>query len=203
MLDELNQKQLIPAKIGAYWIAAGVRFSSFQFIESFALLLVKFGNELEFLLMGVSTLRLPKPPPTGTAPDPYLYIEMQFLASIKPDEGVFRAEAQLTSNSYLIDPGSKLSGGFAFYAWFAGAHNGDFVLTIGGYHPNFVVPSHYPQPQNVPPVSINWPLPQYNLSIKGTAYFAMTPSCIMAGGTLDAIYSTELIWASFTARANF
>lgn len=203
MLTKLKEQQIIPPKVGSYWIAAGVRFSSFQFIESFALLLVKFGHELEFLLMGLSTLRLPKATPGAPKPDPYLYVEMQFMVSVKPQEGVFRAEAQLTDNSYLIDPSSKLSGGFAFYAWFAGEHNGDFVLTVGGYHPNFVVPDHYPQRQNVPPVSINWPLPKYNLSIKGTAYFAMTPSSIMAGGTLEAIYNTELIWASFTARANF
>ena len=46
-------------------------------------------------------------------------------------------QAQLTDNSWLLAPAVRLTGGFAFAAWFAGPNRGQFVLTLGGYHPDF------------------------------------------------------------------
>jgi hypothetical protein len=58
-------------------------------------------------------------------------------------------EAVLTSNSYVIDPNCRLTGGLAFFVWFkdqtdTGAKAGEFVFTLGGYHPAFKKPDYFP-----------------------------------------------------------
>jgi hypothetical protein len=99
-----------------------------------------------------------------------------------------------------------LTGGFAFCIWFTPTnpafadHAGDFVLTFGGYHPRFKPPAHYPQ---VPRIGFNWQLPDQGVTIKGECYFALTPSCIMAGCRLTAIYRSGDFAAWFEAYADF
>ena len=95
-----------------------------------------------------------------------------------------------------------MSGGFAFYCWFKdreGVRAGDFVLTIGGYHPAFDRPAHYPV---VPRLQLQWKVNDH-LSIKGSAYFALTAHAVMAGGLLEAVWTDEDVVASFTAAADF
>ena len=55
----------------------------------------------------------------------------------RPTEGVFLIRAQLTENSWLLYREVRLTGGFAFALWWKGPLAGQFVLTIGGYHPSF------------------------------------------------------------------
>src|SRR5204863_4455972 len=43
--------------IGQNWIAAGVRFTSFKILDSFALLTVSFGTRFQVGLLGLSTNR--------------------------------------------------------------------------------------------------------------------------------------------------
>jgi hypothetical protein len=169
-------------------------------VQTTALLLIKFGAELEIALVGLSRFKLPKELPgqaEGSVPA-YVYVELALLARIKPSEGLASVEALLTANSFVLDKECKLSGGFAFYVWFDGTRKGDFVLTLGGYHPRFVVPPHYPR---VPRLAINWV--RGPVTIKGEAYFALTPSCVMAGGALEVSYKEGSVAASLTARADF
>ena len=199
MLEDLITKGWVSPLKGAYWIAVGVRFTSFQLVESFALLVVKFGQDLNITLLGLSRMALPKTPPGAPARSPYLLVELELRVSIKPNDGEFQAEARLTENSFVLHPNCRLSGGFAFYTWFKGPHEGDFVVTLGGYHPRFSPPAHYPRVQ---PLTINWTVAP-ELIIKGDAYFALTPSCVMAGGELEASYKDSAVEASFTVRADF
>ncbi|MGH3522606.1 MAG: DUF6603 domain-containing protein, partial [Mycobacterium sp.] len=167
--------------LGQTWLAAGVSFTTYELLESTALLLVEAGNELTVALMGISTARFPR----SSSQRPYAQLQLQLLAVLRPAEGVFGVTATLTRNSFLIDPACVLTGGFAFFAWFDPSPvAGDFVVVIGGYHPNFVPPPHYPI---VPRVGFSWSLDS-TVSIAGTAYFALTPSAIMAGGALTVLY---------------
>ncbi len=120
----------IQAQAGSTWLAAGVRFNSFQLIHSFALLVIQFGRDFEIELMGVSELRLPK----DSGDSALMYAQLSMLAVFKPSEGVLGVMAILTPNSYVLDHDCRLTGGFAFYTWFSGPHSGDFVVTLGGYH---------------------------------------------------------------------
>jgi hypothetical protein len=200
MLDMLAG-DAFPPVTGQYWIAAGVKFSSFKLIDAFALATVQFGARLEIALLGVATLQQPPKPAK-----PFIVVEIALKVRFAPDDGLLSVEARLTANSYLFDPSCRLTGGFAFYVWFKPTNSlikdrsGDFVFTLGGYHPKFLVPDHYP---TVPRVGFNWQLPEFGVSIKGEAYFALTPSFVMAGFRLSAVFSQGGFRAWFEIYADF
>jgi hypothetical protein len=197
MQDAMGKLQkFIPPSLGDYWFAIGIRFSSFEMIQAFALLSVSFGNEVEIGLLGLAAMTIPKGSEPGKA---VAYAELALRVVIKPAEGTIRLEARLTDESYVFCKDCHLTGGFAFYIWFGGPLAGDFVLTLGGYHPKFMPPSHYPI---VPRLGINWQVTK-EMSITGGMYFALTPSCLMAGGKLAAVYQSSSVKVWFIAYADF
>jgi hypothetical protein len=197
MQDAIGKLQkFIPPSLGDYWFAIGIRFSSFEMIQAFALLSVSFGNEVEIGLLGLAAMTIPKGSEPGKA---VAYAELALRVVIKPAEGTIRLEARLTDESYVFCKDCHLTGGFAFYIWFGGPLAGDFVLTLGGYHPKFMPPSHYPI---VPRLGINWQVTK-EMSITGGMYFALTPSCLMAGGKLAAVYQSSSVKVWFIAYADF
>ncbi|MDH3295098.1 MAG: hypothetical protein OER95_12340, partial [Acidimicrobiia bacterium] len=175
-----------PARRGNFWFAAGVRFTSFVLLETVAVLAVEVGDEVEIALLGLSRAVLPDPA------FPIASIELALIARFSSEEGVLWVQAQLTDNSWLLSEDCRLTGGFAFVVWF---DRGEFVFTIGGYHPRFAVPDYYP---SVPRLGFNWTV-SGAIVIKGENYFALTSSAIMAGGRLEASYTTSAVWASFVA----
>jgi hypothetical protein len=217
LLDDartINEEVTKPA-VGEYWLAAGVRFTSFEMIESFVLLSVSFGTETVISILGLSRITVPAKAPPKT---PIIAsAELALMVSFRPESGVLMAEARLTPNSYVFTKDCKLTGGFAFYAWFkdlgiaipgkdpndAGSRiriaAGDFVITLGGYHSRFQKPAHYPL---VPRLGLAWKVSE-NLRIAGEVYFALTPSCLMLGGRLSALYQQGGIRAWFDAYADF
>jgi len=195
----------ISPSVGDIFIAAGIKFTTFKQVTSFALLIVKFGQRFEIDLLGLSTLVAP---PSEVGGEPVAEAQLALKATFIPDEGLLSIQAQLTPNSYILSRACHLTGGFAFFSWFkdhpSGAKAGDFVITLGGYHPKFDVPKHYPI---VPRLGINWqvnkPTDPYELLIKGQAYFALTAPAIMVGGHLEATWSSGALRAWFKAGADF
>lgn len=194
---------VVKPEIGQYWVAAGITFSTFKLLDSAALLFLRFGREWELALIGLSRASLPPEVPRHLA---LAYIELAFKVSIRPADGVVSAEAQLTPNSYVITRECKLTGGFAFYLWFADVpadgytiRGGDFVVTLGGYHPAFQRPKHYP---DVPRLGFSW-LIGSTVSIGGGAYFALVPTAVMAGGYLRVTFQSGPLRAWLEAYANF
>lgn len=181
--------------LGDNWIAAGLSFTTYELFFSTGLFFVQFGNDLTIALLGMSTAKFP---PTGPM-RPYAQIQLQLEAILQPGLGFFGIAANLTKNSYVLDPSCVLTGGFAFYLWFSpNEHAGDFVITLGGYNPNFNKPAHYP---NEPRVGFSWSMDS-TISINGGAYFALTPSAIMAGGSLGVTFHDGNLQAWFTAHAD-
>jgi hypothetical protein len=191
-------RQYIPPEVGEYFLAVGIKFTSFKLVDSFALLTVAFGRRFEIDLLGLSTLIVPTPLP-GQSVTPLAEVQMAVRASYVPDDGFLGISAQLTSASFILSRDCHLTGGFAFWSWLAGEHEGDFVLTLGGYHPNYNVPAHYPK---VPRLGFNWRVDS-NISIKGGIYYALTASTLMAGGSLQATWESGSLKAWFNAGANF
>lgn len=182
------------------WLAAGVRFTSFEMVRSFALLTVAFGTHVEIALLGESVISVPVPA-QGETIKPVAQAVMAVLVDISPSSGQLAVCAQLTPESYILDQAAHLTGGFAFYAWFGPSHQaGDFVVTLGGYNPYFTPPAHYPR--QVPRLGLNWKL-SAELSVSGGLYFALTPSVLMAGGYLKATWQSGDISAWFDAQADF
>ncbi len=197
--DELEKlSQFLPPATGTDFLAIGIKFTSFKMIDSFALLIVVFGNRFEVDVLGLSTLIVPTPE-AGNLITPLAEVQMALRVAFIPDEGFFGVQAQLTAASFILSRSCHLTGGFAFFSWFKGEHEGDFVQTIGGYHPQYKAPGHYPQ---VPRLGINWQVTS-ELSIKGDAYYALTSHALMAGGHLQATWQSGSLKAWFTAGADF
>lgn len=191
----------LPPERGEYWLAAGLRFTSFDLINSNALFTFSIGKQLEVGILGLSWTSLPPPSAPGAAEpaEVFAYGELEIEVKLLPEQGELAATAVLAPNSFVIDPACKLSGAFAFYSWFgSNPHNGQFVLTLGGYHPDFTPPSYFPK---VPRLAFNWPLSD-TVTIHGDAYYALTPSAAMAGGGLDVQYHSGDLQAWFQAEMN-
>ncbi|WP_166922466.1 DUF6603 domain-containing protein [Flavobacterium poyangense] len=181
-----NGKKPIEISVGDYWLAIGIKFTSFKLIETFVLVTVNFGTQLEFAILGLSRLSWPE---KSMHSEPIVYIELAILAHFGTNSDVLSVEAVITPNSYVLSKDCKLSGGFAFYTWVKGVHEGDFVITLGGYHPKFIKPAHYP---DVPRLALSWRVNDY-VSIKGEMYYALTSSAIMAGGKWEVLFSTSIL----------
>lgn len=196
-INALNQ-YIVPAD-NQYWLAAGIRFTSFEMLNAYALLTASFGTQIELALMGEALFTLPLAVP-GEENLILAQADMVLLASINPSLGQLAIDAQLTSRSFVLDRNAQITGGFALYFWFGNnTHAGDFVVTLGGYNPYFNKPAYYPR---VPLLGLNWQISSL-ISIKGGLYCALTPGVIMAGGNLSASFSSGNVKAWFTANADF
>lgn len=191
IFSDLNK--YLPASEGTYVIVAGIKFDSYKMIFTTGIVAIAFGNQNSFNLLGLSTMKL----------EGVYNFEFAFSMRADLDEGTFLAQGQLTNNTYILFPELKLTGGFALGMWLKGDNAGDFVFTLGGYHPNFNVPTHYPN--NVNRLGYNFNLGPVNFY--GEAYFALTPSCIMAGiaGGLRVVLDGSVVYAEvgIQFRADF
>lgn len=178
---------------GVNWIAAGVQFTSFDLVQSNVVVTAEMGNDFQAAILGVSRIKLAQ-----TGPQ-FAYAELGISVVIRPSDGFFGVSAQLSPNSYLLTQDCHLTGGFAFWIWYDGEHAGDFVITLGGYHPAFVPPPHYPVE---PRLGFSWQVSD-NLTVQGDSYFALTPSCAMGGGSLQVLFHDGNLRAWFDAYADF
>lgn len=180
----------IPPSRGAYWLAAGVRITTFALVNSTVVVVIALERGFEIDILGVSRMALP------TEEFALVSVELALKARYNSEEGALSVQAQLTDNSYLFDPDCQLTGGFAFFTWFP---QGQFVLTLGGYNPVFVKPAQFP---DVPRLGFNWSVGSY-VVIKGGAYFTLTNTCVMAGGSLSATASFGPVSAWFDCYVDF
>jgi hypothetical protein len=179
---------------GTVWGAIGVTFTSFELIRSRALLIAELGGDLTFTLLGLSAASFPQ----QGAPA-YAQVELELEAVLRVADGSFLATALVAPNSYLLDPACVVTGGFAFASWFGdNPHSGDFVLTLGGYSPYFTAPAWYPVE---PRLGFTWSVSS-TVSVTGSAYFALTPAVIMAGGSLSVAFHDGNLSAWLTAYAD-
>lgn len=193
-LNELGN--YIVEDTGQNFLTAGVRFTSFQIVDGFLLLSVSFGKKFKIGVLGIADISMPPHAPSH----PVAKAQLAVRGEYDPSVGVFGVEARLTSESYILSPDCRLTGGFAAFFWFEGSeHSGDFVITLGGYHPAYRKAAHYPE---VPRLGLNWNVTSH-LNISGEIYFALTPGAAMAGGKLSAVYTLGKLRAWFIAYADF
>lgn len=169
----------IQPRLGEYFFAAGIRFTSFKVIEGFALVIVRASEHFDVDLIGTATYETP--PRLADGVPALAHVELDLLGYFGPDEGIVSIEARLNRNSYVFSGACKIRGGFAFVSWFAGDNAGDFVLSVGGYAPGFD-PGHYPA---VDRVSIEYRVSSA-VTLSGDCYLALTPSLVMAGFSAHA-----------------
>lgn len=186
-------RNTIHPEVGQYWVAAGISFTSFEMVKARAVISVSFGVETQIGVVGTVAMTFP----TG-APNPVAYIEVDIVASFTPSTGLLSVDGRLNPASNLFADFVKLSGGFAFYIWFSGPNSGNFVVTLGGYHPAFDKPQIYPV---VPRLGMSFALGPFK--VLGQAYFALTPGAFMAGIRISATWALGPIKAWFDAGVDF
>jgi hypothetical protein len=194
VITELSTSGVIAPSVGDDWLAVGVKFTSFELVQSFALLTVVFGTRFEVALLGMSSVQLPPAPA-----EPVALAQLELEAAFIPSEGILSVSGQLTPQSFVLSRACHLTGGFALSTWFSGDHEGEFVLTLGGYSPRFQPPAYYP---TVPRLGLNWQVTS-ELAISGDLYFALTSSAVMGGGGLSAVWQSGDIRAWFDVEADF
>jgi hypothetical protein len=173
-----------PPQQDTFWFAAGISFTSFAIVNGIAVVAVEIGDGLDINLIGEAQLALPRPEVALVS------IELALLVRFSSSEGVIWVQGQLTDNSWLLYRDVKLTGGFAYVLWFSGANRGQFVITMGGYHPDFERPD-YPV---VPRLGIDWKVSR-NIHISAGGYFALTSEAVMAGGDFEASAEFGSAWA--------
>jgi len=182
----------MPARRGSYWVAAGIKFTTFELLQTHALAYVALDRGFQIGLIGLMDMALPTP---STA---IVSVELALAASYSSADELLAIRAQLTNNSWLISKDCQLTGGFAFYAWF-GDHS-QVLLSIGGYGPHWIkTPGdpHANQYPDVPPVGFHWAVGD-GIVVKGETYFALTPHQLAFGGRLEASYDVDPIRIWFT-----
>lgn len=180
----------IPARRGAFWLAVGLRATTFQIVNLIGVLYIALDGGFEIGILGVARMALPS---DDTA---LVQIELALKARFSTAEGLLSIQAQLTDHSFLISPDCQLTGGFAYFMWFK---KSQFLLTMGGYNPHFQKDPAYP---DVPRLGYRWSL-FGAINIKGESYFALTNTCVMAGTKFDATYGPDCIHVWFTAYCDF
>ncbi len=191
MQELVSVRNTFPMRRGRFWFAAGISFTCFALVDGIAIVAVSFGEGFELTLLGLARLALPRPQMRLVS------IELGLLVRFSTRDGVMWIQAELTENSWLLHESVRLTGGFAFVTWFSGPRKGEFVLTLGGYHPSFHRDG-YPQ---VPRLGFRWQV-SGAISIKGENYFALTSEAFMAGGGLEVSADFGLAWASVSFGAN-
>ncbi|KAA8652938.1 uncharacterized protein ATNIH1004_001847 [Aspergillus tanneri] len=185
------------SKKDSFWLAAGLTVLAFEILNMQAALVVEWDPKVKIGLFAVATADMP-----AKADKKFAHVQLGMTAVLDLETGTLKIEGQLTPASYVLDPSCHLTGGFGFYTWFANDKStsaGDFVFTIGGYHRSYQVPPYYPKP---PRLAISWAY-DTSISIRGEAYFAITPKVCMGGGRLDASLTLGALYAFFNAYADF
>src|SRR5262249_18748715 len=95
-LGRLTQAGIVAPSVGDYWFAGGVQFTSFELVQSFALITVSFGTDVEIALLGLSTLTLPPDDPS-----PVAEVQLALEVSFSYAKGLLAVAGQLTNNSYV------------------------------------------------------------------------------------------------------
>ncbi|KAI0126363.1 hypothetical protein BJ170DRAFT_403300 [Xylariales sp. AK1849] len=188
---------MTPSK-GSLWMALGLIIRACEAIDMKAVATLALGpDQTEIGLVARATATLPR---GSSADDALILIDLSVVGKLDLIHGELAVDGLINPTSFILNKNCRPSGGFSIRTWFSNSpYEGDWVVSFGGYHPLYKVPSHYPVP---PRLGITWNLGD-NLRVTGNAYAAVTPGAIMAGGLLQAVFSAGPIGAHFDAHADF
>ncbi|KAF3923905.1 hypothetical protein ABW20_dc0108264 [Dactylellina cionopaga] len=196
-LENITRGGWITPKKDTIWIAAGLTVRAFQVVDVQAVVTVEVGDDLKIAIVGRA---IATAPPLAKPDKAFVLVVLDVVASLDFGKGAFSLQGQLNPSSFILDKDCHPTGGFALCSWFGKSqYAGDWVFTIGGFHPAYAIPAHYPNP---PRLGISWKYDR-SISITGEAYFAITPRLCMGGGKLSINFDVGNISAYLTAYADF
>lgn len=156
---------------GGWCLAFGVTFTLAQMVECIVLAVVEVRSPnfaISFAGLADMPLRLGKPT-LGKTPKALGHIQLAIAGRYSSAEKTLRILGALTEKSWLLDPSCRLTGGFAVCVWMGGPHEGDFLVSIGGYSPFLKPKSHYPA---LPRVGFTW-APRTEVTLSGGVYLTL------------------------------
>jgi hypothetical protein len=199
IMEQLLSTRWFFPREGSFWVAAGLTVKAFEILTVQAVLVIQWNPEVEIGIFGLATASIPG----GKTTKRFAHVELGITATLSFRTGIMKIEGELTPASFILDPSCHLQGGFALYSWFDSRDDssvrGDWVFTIGGFHPSYNRPPQYPNP---PRLGISWQFGNA-ISISGLAYFAITPKACMGGGRLDVTLSLNPLFAYLNAFIDF
>ncbi|KAI1011808.1 hypothetical protein LB503_004831 [Fusarium chuoi] len=185
---------------GANWVAAGVMGTACELIDVKAILTIPLDPSAgELAIFGTASAQFPRDAKPGKA---LAAIKINFQGSIDISRGFMLFEGRISDGSFILFDDCILSGGFAVGAWFGTSPQaGDWCITIGGWHPKFQAPSHYP---SAPPrMRLQWSYGDTKyLTLDGQAYAAVTPDAVMAGLAVQVKFEKWSCGATFDFRTD-
>ncbi|KAF5586371.1 hypothetical protein FPANT_7253 [Fusarium pseudoanthophilum] len=192
-----NGRQYMKETNGASWVAAGVLAVACETIDISAIVTFPLDPDVgQISILGTASARFPR----DTDKKALASIKLNFGGTIDVQQGSIVFRGQIADKSFLLLEDCILTGGFAFGAWFGPSPQaGDWCLSIGGWHPAYIPPAHYPLPP--PRMGISWSYGEH-LSLSGTAYVAVTPGALMGGLAVQAAFRLGKLEASFSFRAD-
>ncbi|MBB5109941.1 DUF6603 domain-containing protein [Streptomyces spectabilis] len=172
-LDALLNGGWVKSAPGEMWLAAGLEALVYELVHINGVAVVQFGDELVAGLYGHVVATFPKMSTT-----PWAKLAVDARAEYRSSADTLEFDAALTDDSFVLDRNCQLTGGVAVRLWFGGsAHPGEFVVSVGGYHPQFDIPAHYPRPARL---GFDWHISDA-IHAWGSCYAALTPHAFMAG----------------------
>lgn len=179
------------------WVAGGIEFDSFKFITGSILAIGQFTTagpaRFSLLLLGRAAVDFPVSKKSATR---YAHVELDVSASYDTTTDALEVFAAIGRGSFVVHPDCRLTGQGALCMWFGNSeHPGDFVMSLGGYHPHFQPPKHYPRLERL---GLSWSVSD-EVSVSGSCYGALTPSAFMVGGEVDIRYHASPFRASLSA----
>ncbi|KAF9769697.1 hypothetical protein IL306_012852, partial [Fusarium sp. DS 682] len=203
LIGTKSTKSYISPRDGSRWLAAGVSMLAFKVVDIDAVLSVDLtgsGNK-DDVIIDITAEATTSFPRSSSSGDTFVLVDMGATATLDTNVGYLFSTAQLTPRSFILSSDCHLTGGMIYATWVApNQYEGDFVLSIGGFHPLYTPPSWYPAAP--PRVGISWNYDS-DLSILGQAYFAITPGALMGGARLDMSFDIGWLWAAFTIWTDF
>ncbi|WP_264925138.1 DUF6603 domain-containing protein [Streptomyces sp. A012304] len=167
---------------GAYWGVLGAEATVFEKLDIWAVVPVTFGRDgVSAAVIGLLGGRFPqKQDPLGD--EAYIDVRADVIAEYASATGLLAIGASVAAQTVVMNQKARVTGNLCLYVWLGGGHSGEFVFTMGGYHPGFQVPDHYPKPSG--PLALDFS-PSDLLTIRATAYLALSPGWCMVGGALE------------------
>jgi hypothetical protein len=196
-----GEDPFVSIKEGSMWMCAGMTITAFDVLTLTAVLMLQItstpdarntssgadGVVIALLADGVFQME-----PIVKPDQSLFYIELVVKVEFNFVHGYVAADAALAPASHVFVPAARLTGTASFYTWFGNnPHNGDWVVSVGGYARNYSPPPHYPSNERV---QLSFTVGD-NIQILGSGYIAVTPRCAMAGGSLHLSLSVGPVTA--------
>ncbi|KAF4417065.1 hypothetical protein FACUT_12497 [Fusarium acutatum] len=132
---------------GNTWLAMGMEAVICETVNISAAVIVTVTPKVLLDIYGQGHIQMP---PSGETKKAYLSVDIGIKSSVDFKTGSLVIESSLGPQSFILDPACHFSGGFAIATWWDPSKAaGDWVFTVGGYHPRFNAPQYYPKPERL------------------------------------------------------